>query len=142
MAARKDQIMGAAAVLVLIGAGVLYFVRSRGGIEAPTETTTYGVCLACKAEGQMQRTASDVAPYKCPSCGERAFYAWALCLQCKQRCVPVLEKRPMGEWRPPPFPKCPKCGASVAPYDPHDIDYLDDIPKPLKTLPLPKWPPK
>jgi hypothetical protein len=139
---RKDQILGVAAVLVLVGAGVLYFVRSRGGIEAPTQTTVYGVCLACKAEGQVQRNAADMPPFTCPTGGERAFYAWALCKSCKARCVPVLEKRASGDWAPPAFPKCPVCGADVSAYDPHDLDYMDDIPKPIKTLPLPKWPPQ
>ncbi|MBN2445365.1 MAG: hypothetical protein JXO22_01470 [Phycisphaerae bacterium] len=140
MAVRKDSIMGLIAALVLIAAVVIYFARSGGKIEPPSKTTFNGVCLACKWEGQHDRYAGDMPPYKCHSCGERAMYMWRWCPSCKKRCVPVMEKRESGDWLPPAFPKCPKCGADVAPYDPDALEYMEDIPKPIETLPLPAWP--
>jgi Zn ribbon nucleic-acid-binding protein len=130
-------------VLVLVALGAfgiaayLVFGRSASTVQIGKNFTEAGVCLSCKAEGQVSYPREEPAPHRCPKCGEQAFYPYYFCNDCKYRFVPPLVAGPAGT--PPGLPLgavCPRCqSSSVGPWFADQPGY-----EPEGTMPLPKWP--
>ena len=118
------------------GAGYSIFGR-KSGPSVAKEFTETGVCLSCKAEGEVTYPRAEVAPHRCPKCDAQAFYPFYFCFECKKRFVPALVQRQAGEpLRLPLGVACTSCGGSnVSPFLPNQPEY-----EPAGDAPLPKWP--
>jgi predicted RNA-binding Zn-ribbon protein involved in translation (DUF1610 family) len=135
---QRNLALGGLAVVLLAAAVYLYFSRSRVGAELPTQARVQGVCLACERSVEITHAVNEIAPFRCPECGEQAVYPWKYCYQCNKRFVPNPVRYP-GEEHPrlPSIPVCPLCGGSRTggynPNNPRQAPEGDDAP-------LPAWP--
>ena len=134
---KKQLVLGIVALLAFGIAGYLVFGRSSRVVEIAKNFTEYGVCLSCKAEGQVTYPREEIAPHRCPKCGQQAFYPYYYCNDCKYRFVPALVNA--GADSPPRIPLsiiCTHCRSeSTSPWFADDRAY-----EPAGTMPLPKWP--
>lgn len=99
----RNMLVGAAVVVVL-GLGVYWFVSPR---KTATNTQQYhwtGACLACKEHVSGDQDAGSSFPAECPKCKEKAAFAWYFCIKCKTRFIPM--------------PARDEVNRPIAPYDP------------------------
>ena len=102
----------AAAVGLLLLAGIVYFVRldsfpnDRGSSR---EFNTRVMCRACGQSYGAAIRASDQFPLKCEKCGKPEAWPQKQCYKCGNRFVPEPEGNPP---HMPMVYKCPKCGSS------------------------------
>ena len=140
---KKNLIMGGAAAIIFLVA-IIYYV-SRPGAEAPLPSAVKAncACLACRQAVFVKASLSDLQPYKCPECGERAVYPVLVCRDCGKLFVPNLERRGGGEVegieeenlpQVPIVPSCISCGSTNV------GSYLGDEEIPSEDLLLPDWP--
>jgi predicted RNA-binding Zn-ribbon protein involved in translation (DUF1610 family) len=102
----------AAAVGLLLLAGVVYFARLDSFPNDRGSRQAYDSVLMCRACGQSNLDAvrtADKFPLKCEKCSKQEVWPQKQCYQCKHKFVPEPEGNP------PHLPmvyKCPKCGSS------------------------------
>jgi ribosomal protein S27AE len=132
---RQGLFAGVAVVLFAVAGYSLF--AGRNSVTVGRESTVSGICLACKAEGEVTCPRIEQPPYRCPKCGERAFLPWLVCNDCNKRFVPaLLPADGSGPRRMRANPVCPSCGSSsVTQFFPN----LPDM-QPAGDAPLPKWP--
>jgi hypothetical protein len=134
---KKPVVLGLVAVAAFGVSAYLVFGRGSPAIEIGKSFTENGVCMSCKAESQLAYPREEIAPHRCPKCGEQAFYPYYFCNDCKYRFVPALVTGSAGT--PPRMPlgvSCTHCQSSSAgPWFADQPDY-----QPAGTMPLPKWP--
>jgi hypothetical protein len=133
----KQLALGLVALGAFGVAAYLVFGRSNARVEIGEKFSEAGVCLSCKAEGQVSYPREEPAPHRCPKCSEHAFYPYYFCNDCKYRFVPALVAGPAGT--PPHMPlgvACTHCqSGSAGPWFADQPGY-----EPAGTMPLPKWP--
>jgi len=136
-AGQRNKLIGA--VVVFAAAAGLYFGLNRHTVGMPETVKTYGVCLACQEENEVDAPISQAAPFPCAKCGEAAVYPWYICDNCKRRFVPepIVADPEDGVRRVPPSPRCSACRSfGGRPW----IQKLD--PEYAGNAKLPKWPPQ
>ena len=104
----SNAVKVAIAVVVLVLAVVLYFVRSHGGGH-PTSRTDYNAklqCVACNHQFKTNLEVTDRPPYPCPNCGKKEAWPLRQCRDCDEVFLPPLEGDPP---RQPMIATCPKC---------------------------------
>jgi len=133
---QRNLLFGGLAIVVLVLAGVFFVRGQKTTSEVPDTYSIYGVCLACKAEGQTSFAHDERAPHRCDACDEMAVYPWYYCLDCQKRFVPNLYRRdPDGPLRVPRGATCTGCGSSNV------TQYIEGMYKPVGDVtPLPAWP--
>lgn len=134
--AKKNLVLGTAAVVLLLAAGVLLVTRG-GSAQAkyPTGYVVQGVDLETKTDVTIHATNKEVAPFVNPATGKRTVYPWYFCEDCKLRFVPALvPSRTGGPPKLPMIPACPKCGHSGTPWSPEDPEQAT----PAGDAPLPE----
>jgi ribosomal protein L37E len=101
----------AAAVGILVVAGVVYWLRSEGGtnsIGSATEYQTRVMCRACGQDYPAAIHATDHFPLTCEKCGKKEAWPQMQCYKCGYRFVPEPVGNPP---HMPVAPRCPKCGS-------------------------------
>jgi DNA-directed RNA polymerase subunit RPC12/RpoP len=113
MASQQRQgILAGVVVVLVVVAGVIYYVRSAEKTKPLPKTQIDGVCVACGKEVQLETEPGNVPPLVCPYCKERTVYAWWYCENCKKLFVPrLIASERSGPPRPEMRPVCPGCGS-------------------------------
>jgi len=135
---QRQLILGLVALIAVIAAAYALLRSGQKPVGISTEFSEYGVCLACKYEGQVDYPREQPAPHRCPKCGQQAFYPLYFCFDCKRRFVPALERNdPAQPARVPLIIACPNCTSSrVSPFLGGQAGYEPEGPD----VPLPHWP--
>ena len=135
---RRNLILGGIALVCFAVAGYVFVATGSSRGPAPGEYIEHCICLACQQEVVLRHGADEIAPYRCPHCGQAAVYSWYYCYDCGKRFVPKpLMREPGGPLRPPATVICGACGSrNVCAYVP---ELLSEEPK--GNAPLPKWSP-
>lgn len=135
---QRNILMGGVAIILIGGAVAVFALRGGGNTKLPTDSTIYGVCLACEEDVTTTQPLGAIAPYPCPHCDKQAVYPWMYCFDCNRRFVPDLVRPDInGPLRMPGYPKCPCRGCRsdyVGQYDPEMPNQ-----NPVADVPLPKW---
>lgn len=136
--ATKNLLMGGAAVVLLVAAGVITFTRGLSAkAKYPTGYTVQGVDLVTKEELVIQATNDESAPFTNPKTGQRTVYPWHYCPKCNRRFVPQpVPARQGGPPKMPMIPACPGCGGPGQVWVPEDPEQA----QPAGDLPLPAMP--
>ena len=131
----RQTVLGGLVVVLLVAAGVIYYVRSTHKPGPPAPTHVDGVCVACATDVQEDVPAGTALPLICPHCKEQTVYAWWFCEDCKKLFVPkLIQRKTGGPPQPDRQPACPGCrSAKVMTYTAaRMLDY-----QPVGRLPLP-----
>jgi len=110
---RRNLILGALAVILILIA-VVYYTRSPSArAPIPREVQANCACLACRQHVRVEAKVVDPPPYACPLCSERAAYPLFVCRDCGKYFVPNLVASADQELPAMPvMPSCPSCGST------------------------------
>ncbi|KAB2948797.1 MAG: hypothetical protein KJ057_03645 [Phycisphaerae bacterium] len=107
----KRVFIGAAAILILVVAVLVYSWRSGGGDQ--TVSREFGAVLRCMKCGHSVARSLDVAdapPFSCSDCGAQEAWFLKKCHACGELFLPPLEGDPP---RQPMIPSCTRCGSQA-----------------------------
>lgn len=103
-----------AAIVVIVGSAYFIFRESAGQEKFSRVTTVEGICLACKQEVQSRvSTATDIPPYECPKCKQKAVLSWWYCHKCKKRIIPEVVRPAPGQIGIAQPPRCAQCKSQM-----------------------------